>query len=47
MSQSPDNQGLMMYWPFDEGTGASAVERISQVRDHIQYVFNEAELTES
>lgn len=47
MSQTSDNQGLMMYWPFDEGTGANAGERISQVRDDIQYVLNEAEFTES
>lgn len=47
MSQTPDNQGLMMYWPFDEGAGTNAEESISQVRDDIQYVLNQAEFTES
>ena len=47
MSQTSDNQGLMMYWPFDEGIGANAVENLSQVRDDIQYVWNQAEFTES
>ncbi|WYU47480.1 GH32 C-terminal domain-containing protein [Paenibacillus sp. FSL K6-0108] len=47
MSQTLDSQRLMMYWAFDEGSGASAVESISQVQDDIQYVFNQAEFTES
>lgn len=46
MSQVPDNQGLMMYWAFDEGTGAKALESVSQTRDDIQYVFKQAEFTE-
>lgn len=46
MSEIIDNNGLMMYWAFDEGTGASALESVSQVEDDIQYVFNQAEFTE-
>lgn len=36
----------MKYWAFDEGTGATALESVSQVKDDIQYVFNQAEFTE-
>lgn len=46
MSKIIDNHGLMMYWAFDEGAGASALESVSQVEDDIQYVFNQAEFTE-
>ncbi|QQZ63908.1 GH32 C-terminal domain-containing protein [Paenibacillus sonchi] len=46
MSGIIDNNGLIMYWAFDEGTGANAMESISQVKDDIQYVFNQAEFTE-
>ncbi|MFD1953911.1 GH32 C-terminal domain-containing protein [Paenibacillus thailandensis] len=46
MTRVPDDRGLMMYWAFDEGTGASALESVSNVRDDIQYVFNDAEFTE-
>ncbi|KWX70253.1 glycoside hydrolase [Paenibacillus riograndensis] len=46
MSGIIDNNGLIMYWAFDEGSGANAMESISQVKDDIQYVFNQAEFTE-
>ncbi|WP_334073272.1 MULTISPECIES: GH32 C-terminal domain-containing protein [Paenibacillus] len=46
MSQVSDNRGLMMHWAFDEGTGAKALESLSQTRDDIQYVFKKAEFTE-
>ncbi|AET57143.1 glycosyl hydrolase family 32 domain protein [Paenibacillus terrae HPL-003] len=46
MSHASDNRGLIMYWDFNEGTGTSALESVSQVRDDIQYVFNQAEFTE-
>jgi sucrose-6-phosphate hydrolase SacC (GH32 family) len=46
MNQRPDNRGPMMYWPFNEGAGASALEYVSQVRDEIQYVFKQAKFTE-
>ncbi|WP_237087892.1 LamG domain-containing protein [Paenibacillus crassostreae] len=46
MSHTTDDRGLMMHWDFDEGTGANALESVSQVRDDIQYVFNQAEFTE-
>jgi len=45
MSYVPDDRGLIMYWPFDEGIGASTLESLSQVQDDIQYVFNQAEFT--
>ncbi|WDZ54625.1 GH32 C-terminal domain-containing protein [Paenibacillus polymyxa] len=45
MSLTTDNQGLIMYWAFNEGTGTSALESVSQVQDNIQYVFNRAEFT--
>ncbi|WP_226003216.1 GH32 C-terminal domain-containing protein [Paenibacillus sp. BJ-4] len=45
MSHSTDNRGLIMYWAFNEGTGTSALESVSQVQDNIQYVFNQAEFT--
>ncbi|SDF70702.1 hypothetical protein SAMN04488542_11573 [Fontibacillus panacisegetis] len=35
-----------MYWSFDEGSGASALESISHIQNEIQYVFNHAEFTE-
>lgn len=38
-------QGLMMHWAFDEGTGASALESVSKIRDDIESVFNQAEFT--
>lgn len=37
----------MIYWAFDEGTGASALESVSGTRDDIKYVFNQAEFTGS
>ncbi|MFB5675870.1 GH32 C-terminal domain-containing protein [Paenibacillus terreus] len=46
MSQVPDNRGLMMYWAFDEGSGARALESVSKTHDDIQYVFKQAEFTE-
>ncbi|MGG4128822.1 GH32 C-terminal domain-containing protein [Paenibacillus illinoisensis] len=46
MNQIPDNQGLIMSWAFDEGTGTSTMESVSQDRNDIQYVFNQAEFTE-
>ncbi|MGO4348736.1 GH32 C-terminal domain-containing protein [Paenibacillus sp. MCAF9] len=46
MSRKADDLGLMMHWAFDEGNGASALESVSQVRNEIQYVFNQAEFTE-
>lgn len=46
MNQIPDNQGLIMSWAFDEGTGTSTMESVSEDRDDIQYVFNQAEFTE-
>ncbi|MNO12503.1 Sucrose-6-phosphate hydrolase [compost metagenome] len=46
MSGITDNHGLIMYWAFDEGTGATALESVSQIKDDIQYVFNQAEFTE-
>lgn len=46
MSRKGGDSGLMMYWALDEGTGASTLESVSQVRDDIQYVFNQAEFTE-
>ncbi|MFD5018773.1 GH32 C-terminal domain-containing protein [Paenibacillus sp. NPDC058367] len=39
-------QGLMMHWAFDEGTGASVLESVSKIRDDIESVFNQAEFTE-
>ncbi|URJ51870.1 GH32 C-terminal domain-containing protein [Paenibacillus polymyxa] len=45
MSHATDNRGLIMYWAFNEGTGTSALESVSQVKDNIQYVFNQAEFT--
>ncbi|WP_348619739.1 GH32 C-terminal domain-containing protein [Paenibacillus polymyxa] len=45
MSHATDNRGLIMYWAFNEGTGTSALESVSQVQDNIQYVFNQAEFT--
>ncbi|WDZ57188.1 GH32 C-terminal domain-containing protein [Paenibacillus polymyxa] len=45
MSHATDNRGLIMYWAFNEGTGTSALESVSQVQDKIQYVFNQAEFT--
>ncbi|MEJ3721454.1 GH32 C-terminal domain-containing protein [Paenibacillus polymyxa] len=47
MSHATDNRGLIMYWAFNEGTGTSALESVSQVQDNIQYVFNQAEFTQS
>lgn len=32
MSHATDNRGLIMYWAFNEGTGTSALESVSQVR---------------
>ncbi|OKP89845.1 GH32 C-terminal domain-containing protein [Paenibacillus sp. P32E] len=46
MSRINGDQGLVMHWAFDEGTGASTLESVSEVRDDIQYVFNQAEFTE-
>lgn len=46
MSHINSEQGLIMYWVFDEGTGASALESVSQVTDDIGSVFNQAEFTE-
>ncbi|WP_054940070.1 GH32 C-terminal domain-containing protein [Paenibacillus ihuae] len=46
MSRMNGDQGLMMHWAFDEGSGASALESVSQVRDEIQSVFNQAAFTE-
>ncbi|GIP48383.1 hypothetical protein J53TS2_19740 [Paenibacillus sp. J53TS2] len=46
MSQLTGEQGLMMHWAFDEGAGRSALEQVSQSRDEIQYVLNQAEFTE-
>lgn len=46
MSHATDNRGLIMYWAFNEGTGTSALESVSQVQDNIQYVFNQAEFTQ-
>ncbi|KAF6628224.1 GH32 C-terminal domain-containing protein [Paenibacillus sp. EKM208P] len=45
MSHATDNRGLIMYWAFNEGTGTSALESVSQVQENIQYVFNQAEFT--
>ncbi|MNW38210.1 Sucrose-6-phosphate hydrolase [compost metagenome] len=45
MSHATDNRGLIMYWAFNEETGTSALESVSQVQDNIQYVFNQAEFT--
>ncbi|KHL97026.1 glycoside hydrolase [Paenibacillus sp. IHB B 3415] len=45
MSEIINNQGLMMYWAFDEGTGASALESVTKTVDEIHYVFNNAEFT--
>ncbi|WP_336078414.1 GH32 C-terminal domain-containing protein [Paenibacillus sp. 203] len=45
MSHATDNRGLIMYWAFNEGTGTSALESVSQIKDNIQYVFNQAEFT--
>ncbi|MEO2203059.1 GH32 C-terminal domain-containing protein [Paenibacillus pabuli] len=46
MIQASNNRGLMMSWAFDEGSGATTVESVSQLKDDIQYVFNQAEFTE-
>ncbi|TKH36370.1 glycoside hydrolase [Paenibacillus polymyxa] len=46
MSHATDNRGLIMYWAFNEGTGTSTLESVSQVQDNIQYVFNHAEFTQ-
>lgn len=46
MSGIIDKQGLMMYWAFDEETGASALESVSDTLDDVQYVFNQAQFTE-
>ena len=45
MSLVNGDQGLMMHWAFDEGNGASVLERVSQVQDKIQSVFNQEEYT--
>lgn len=45
MSSQAVNRGLMMYWAFDEGTGASALESVTKTVDEIHYVFNNAEFT--
>ncbi|MHB0880640.1 GH32 C-terminal domain-containing protein [Paenibacillus sp. SEL1] len=45
MSHATDNRGLIMYWAFNEDSGTSALESVSQVQDNIQYVFNQAEFT--
>lgn len=47
MNHTPVNDGLIMYWPFDEGAGAAALEQITQIQSDIQYVFKQAEFTES
>lgn len=47
MSEIINNQGLMMYWAFDEGTGARALESVTGTLHDIHYVFNQAEFTES
>ncbi|MCM3633877.1 GH32 C-terminal domain-containing protein [Paenibacillus camelliae] len=47
MNHIPENKGLVLYWPFDEGAGKAALEHVSQVRNEIHYVFNQAEFTES
>lgn len=47
MNDIPENKGLLMYWPFDEGAGAAALEHVSQTRSDIHYVFNQAEFTEA
>lgn len=46
MSSQAGNRGLMMHWAFDEGSGASALESVSNTLDDVQYVLNEAEFTE-
>lgn len=46
MNHTSVNRGLMMSWAFDEGTGTSTIENVAQVRNEIQYVFNQAEFNE-
>lgn len=46
MNHTSGNRGLMMSWAFDEGTGTSTIENVAQVRNEIQYVFNQAEFNE-
>jgi sucrose-6-phosphate hydrolase SacC (GH32 family) len=36
------HHGPVSYWSFDEGTGTNALDEISGVEDHIDYVFNDA-----
>jgi beta-fructofuranosidase len=41
------NKELIAYWPFDEGTGKTTEDRISNSADSIDYVFNKARFTTS
>ncbi len=34
--------GLMAWWPLDEDSGSLAADRVSQTRDPVSYVFNNA-----
>ncbi|AIQ31423.1 MULTISPECIES: GH32 C-terminal domain-containing protein [Paenibacillus] len=46
MSSQAGNRGLMRYWAFDEGTGASALESVTGTLHDVHYVFNNAEFTD-
>ncbi|CAI6050497.1 hypothetical protein PAECIP112173_01368 [Paenibacillus sp. JJ-100] len=47
MSKTSDNQGLLMSWAFDEGSGINTLESVSQANDEIEYVLRQAEFSES
>lgn len=46
MSRTTGDQGLVMYWAFDEAAGACTLESVSKTLNDIHYVFNQAEFTE-
>src|SRR5690242_14239166 len=37
-----NNAGLIAWWPLDEGSGSLAADMVSQTRDPVSYVFNNA-----
>ncbi|WP_314001260.1 GH32 C-terminal domain-containing protein [uncultured Paenibacillus sp.] len=41
------NGGLLAHWPFDEGAGQTAKDRIAGTVDSVAYIFNEAAFTTS
>ena len=37
-----NNSKMIAYWPFDEGQGNEAEDRVTKIKDKINYIFNEA-----